>query len=171
MPPVIVQDKNGNTRVTLGDISVAQDDSDFGLKVVASDGTTVIIDGTSDVFKITATGTTSLTVPANSSATTSVSLPGLGTVTLAPAHACYIGDTSGAGANKFLGNYSNTSLGWIAATSGGATTTQSTVSALHARAGCTVVSSTVTVNILGVNATGASQDFFVRYYTLLETGM
>jgi len=43
-----------NVRVTLGQISATPT---YGLKVVSSDGTTVIIDGTSDMFKISASGT------------------------------------------------------------------------------------------------------------------
>jgi hypothetical protein len=56
---ISIEDDAGIVRVLLGDISAAGDDSSFGLQVVSSDGTTVIIDGTSDMFKIAATGTLS----------------------------------------------------------------------------------------------------------------
>jgi hypothetical protein len=48
-----ITDAAGQSRVLLGAIG----GDDYGLKVVSSDGTTVIIDGTSDVFKVAATGT------------------------------------------------------------------------------------------------------------------
>lgn len=57
MPPITIEDNLGIVRVTLGDISPAGDDSDFGLQVVSSDGSTVIVDGTSDIFTIIASGT------------------------------------------------------------------------------------------------------------------
>jgi hypothetical protein len=58
-------------RVTLGVITSNVDAGtgevvpvDYGLKVVSSDGTTVIIDGNSDMFKIAASGTQSVAFPA-----------------------------------------------------------------------------------------------------------
>lgn len=55
-------------RVTLGDLG----SGDFGLKVVAEDGATVIVDGKSNMFKIAASGTlSSSTGPNNSSVTLS----------------------------------------------------------------------------------------------------
>jgi hypothetical protein len=64
MPPLKVFDASNHARVVLGDISAAEDESDFGLKVTSSDGTTVIIDGTSDIFKIVTSGTVSTAWPA-----------------------------------------------------------------------------------------------------------
>lgn len=55
-----VADSLGVDRVTLGQISIpteANPTGDYGLKVVSSDGATTIIDGTSNMFKIAATGT------------------------------------------------------------------------------------------------------------------
>ena len=54
---VSVYDAAGNQRVVLGQISSTPD---YGLKVVSADGTTVIIDGTSDMFRIAATGSSTL---------------------------------------------------------------------------------------------------------------
>lgn len=51
-----VTDGASTVRVFLGDISGGAG-TDYGLKVISSDGTTVIIDGTSDMFRIAATGT------------------------------------------------------------------------------------------------------------------
>src|SRR5438309_2562414 len=58
----------------------------YGLRVISSDGSTVIIDATSDVFKISASGTTSTTAAAHNSNATDVTLPGLGTFSATPAH-------------------------------------------------------------------------------------
>jgi hypothetical protein len=53
-----VSDAAGVDRVQLGNIS----GGDYGLRVVSADGSTVIIDGTSDMYRILASGTVSLTV-------------------------------------------------------------------------------------------------------------
>ena len=54
--------------------------------MIGPDGQTTIIDGTSDVFKIAATGTLSCTASANSTNVTSVALTGLGAQVFTPAH-------------------------------------------------------------------------------------
>lgn len=85
MAAVTVEDANGVRRVTLGQIADGPP-PDFGLKVVSSDGATTIIDGTSDMFKIAATGTITQGWPAagNDSAN-SVTLTALGTFAVLPA--------------------------------------------------------------------------------------
>lgn len=87
-----VFDAAGNTRVIMGIIGAGS----YGLKVVAADGTTVIIDGTSDIFKIAATGTTSVTgaAVAGVTTTTSVTLNALGIVASTPAWEGHIGPAS-----------------------------------------------------------------------------
>jgi hypothetical protein len=73
-----VADAAGSTRVTLGMIGTV-DAPSYGLRVVSSDGTTVIIDGSSNMFKIIATGTlTRAFVAATGSATASTTLTALG---------------------------------------------------------------------------------------------
>lgn len=62
-----------NSRVQLGLLPSGT----YGLRVVAADGTTVIIDGTSDMFKIAAKGTQSVTITAgnlSNTASTSITL-------------------------------------------------------------------------------------------------
>lgn len=64
-----------SVRVQLGNIP----SGDYGLRVVSADGSTVIIDGTSDMFRIAATGTLSVAMPAvdgSSSATVTVTALG-----------------------------------------------------------------------------------------------
>ena len=57
----------------------------YGLRVVSSDGSTVIIDGTSDMFKIAASGTLTAAFPAaGSAAQRTASLPGLGVFSTLP---------------------------------------------------------------------------------------
>ncbi|GAC1673879.1 MAG: hypothetical protein NVS9B8_16510 [Candidatus Limnocylindrales bacterium] len=59
------------SRVQLGLLPVGI--NNYGLRVVAADGTTVIIDGSSDVFKIAASGTSTMpTAAANTDATSSI---------------------------------------------------------------------------------------------------
>jgi hypothetical protein len=73
MPDVTVEDANGVTRVTLGMIGTTQS-PDYGLKVRAPDGSTTIIDGTSDMFRIVATGTLSTSGAGTGTAQAAVTL-------------------------------------------------------------------------------------------------
>src|SRR5438128_7085956 len=93
---VKVIDAAGNIRVYLGNIP----GGDYGLQVVSSDGATVIIDGTSDIFKIVATGTTSVTVTANNYGFVEVTLSGLGNVTATPAFQGYVTDANNDSSDK-----------------------------------------------------------------------
>lgn len=72
----------------------------YGLKVISSDGTTVIIDGTSAMFRILATGTLSNTQDA-SQGDSAVTLTGLGTFATTPAHMAENGATTAATAKRF----------------------------------------------------------------------
>jgi hypothetical protein len=69
------------SRVIVGLITpISQTPPDFGLKVVGSDGSTVLVDGTSDMFRISATGTQSVAFPAAGNVNfTNVNLSALGT--------------------------------------------------------------------------------------------
>jgi len=73
MSTLTVEDANGVVRVTLGQIS-AGPPPDYGLKVVSSDGSTTIIDGTSDVFKIVASGTLTTSGAGNGQSQSAVTL-------------------------------------------------------------------------------------------------
>jgi hypothetical protein len=69
---ISVADSVGTERVRLGQITAPSEDNptgDYGLKVVSSDGATVVIDGTSNMFKIAASGTLAITPPAAGAAT------------------------------------------------------------------------------------------------------
>lgn len=73
MGDLTVEDANGVVRARLGMIGTTQS-PDYGLKVTSSDGATVIIDGTSDIFKITATGVLNTSGAGTGTATASVLL-------------------------------------------------------------------------------------------------
>lgn len=98
---VVVND--GTTdRVTVGDIG-----SNYGLKVVASDGTTVIIDGESNMFKIQASGTLSRAFPALGTASSSTTvLSGLGSTSTIPAAIFLVTDVGDVTNGRFLGQMS-----------------------------------------------------------------
>ncbi len=89
MSDVTVSDALGNIRVVLGNIGTPQK-PDYGLQVVGPGGQTTIIDGTSDMFKIIATGTATVAVP-NVSGTndTVVVLTALGSAFTTPPMAAF----------------------------------------------------------------------------------
>jgi hypothetical protein len=97
-----------SSRVQMGKLPSGQ----YGLRVVSSDGTTVIIDGTSDVFKIVASGTDSFTI-AGVATTTSpqnnqthvTSLPGLGTFAVQQAHLSFVSPGTGSAGEVAIGRY------------------------------------------------------------------
>lgn len=94
----------GNDRVIAGDIGGGV----YGLKVVATDGTTTIIDGTSNVFKIQASGSMSLTLPARTTtavvnAQTEVTLTALGTQSTIPAHLSFVGPSLNTTDKRWIG--------------------------------------------------------------------
>ena len=103
---------------------------DYGLRVVSSDGTTVIIDGTSDMFRISANGTITNTVGtgAPGSNWTNVTLTGLGALATTPAHLSFVSTSNASSSDRLVGRLIGWETGcWVAATSGGATTTSRAV--------------------------------------------
>jgi len=133
-PDVGIEVTDGSAvRVQLGNIT----SGGWGLRVISSDGTTVIIDGTSDVWKIAAKGTDSFTIagvatttsPANNATHVTV-LTGLGNFSVQQAFLGYVafGTSStsavtlgseggtGGGGNHFV---STVSTGFTAVSEGG----------------------------------------------------
>jgi hypothetical protein len=90
------------TRVQLGKLP----SGDYGL-LVTGPGGTVIIDGTSLMFKVSASGSTSLAFPGvGGSSVTTVSLPGLGTVSTVPACLMSLApDTTSVTEGRFTGTH------------------------------------------------------------------
>ena len=78
---VSVSDATGAQRVLLGMIGTPAS-PDYGLKVISADGTTVVIDGTSDMFKIMATGTQTQAFPGSGSNTNFATIGGSGSSVL-----------------------------------------------------------------------------------------
>ena len=116
-----------NVRAQLGKLGT----NSFGLKVISSDGSTVIVDGTSDMFKIAAQGTISVTTSAvNTRAATAVSITALGTQSSTLAHQCFVGVSGGANHLSFsnngviLGTAGAGGGGWVANVLNGATNLQ-----------------------------------------------
>ena len=131
-PDVGVEVTDGShVRVQVGQFTAGS----YGLKVISSDGTTVIIDGTSDMFKIAATGTLSQAFPAvGNSSKASVTLTSLGTFTTAPACLANTTDNNATEANARMGNYwasinlATGVVGWYANTAIALSASQAVVS-------------------------------------------
>ena len=149
---------------------------DYGLRVVSSDGTTVIIDGTSDMFRILASGTTSLTLAADATGSNDVNLSGLGSFSTTPAHLSFISTDSAAGSARDMGiTFGLWAKRWAASTSGGAVTssfialnaggTQPGVGKIY-----TLLSgSTCLLRTDGIAISGTT--FYGRYYILAQTAI
>lgn len=87
---VVVTDLAGTRRVLVGQLTPESGTAPatYGLRVVSSDGTTVIIDGTSDMFRIAATGTTTITGP-TAGGTTNTNVDFATGFTYPPAYLCF----------------------------------------------------------------------------------
>jgi hypothetical protein len=88
-----IVDGSGITRVVLG----ALGGGDYGLRVTAADGSTVIIDGTSDMFRIVATGTDTITgCNGGGVACTATKVLDINTgLTYSPSHLDFLGAVAG----------------------------------------------------------------------------
>lgn len=155
-------------RVILGAI----DGGDYGLKVVSSDGATVIIDGTSNVFKILTTGTTSHTASAGADTSTDVTLTALGTFASTPAHLSFVSDTNTASSARRIGRYIASAKVWASPSSGG-----SPVQEIRAIDWGIAISdrlngsSECVVSIAVNNSTTISRTGYGRYYILKEVAL
>ena len=167
-----ITDAAGVQRVTLG----ALGGGDYGLKVVSAGGLLVIIDGNSDMFRILASGTTSLTLAADTSGSNDVNLSGLGSFATTPAHLSFISTDSGSGSARDMGmTFGLWAKRWAAATSGGAVTS----SFIALNAGGTqpgmgkiytlLSGSTCLLRTDGLAINGTT--FYGRYYVLAQTAI
>lgn len=165
----IIKDLNGVIRVLLG----AFGNGDFGLQVTSSDGSTVIIDGTSNMFKILASGTVSITQADNTSGVSDTTLGGLGVWTTIPI--CISGVSF---SNTLTGNVRQLAreIGflnmWAAPTSGGATTSGIRGITSEASVGSYVSGTDAGVRIgLGVWGNSASVTAYGRYQLCKEASL
>lgn len=147
--------------------------STYGLRVVSSDGVTVIIDGESNMFKIAATGTTSQTVTAgtfNQIVTTTLS--GLGALATTPAHLSYISDTNTTAGQQILGMAVSQGQLWGAPSSGASPTTRFTPFHVVMRAATYLDGSSFCVHQLKSSNSDVSDiTWYCRYYILQETAL
>ena len=171
-PDVGVEVTDGsNVRAQLGKLAAGS----YGLKVISAGGSTTIIDGTSDVFKIAASGTLSETAASHTDPAVSVALTGLGTFSSTPGHLSFASDTSSTSSQRQIGAsfyLEYPSPMYIAGSSGGSPT--STVAAALSAwdESYTVLSSgTCYVYLLAHNADSVSHTAFLKYYVLVEAAM
>lgn len=169
---LVISDSLGNARVILGKLP----SGDYGLKVIGADGSTVIIDGTSDMFKIVATGTLSkATNTGDNSVISETTLAGLGTLAAPPAHIAYLG-LSNVGTNSgrgTLGSYiALNAIGWVAGSSGGSPTnpavTPTIIGELHTYLNG---SSNAVLQLRVTNANAGAQTMYCTYYVLFEADL
>ncbi len=127
----LVVTKDGIERVRVGDISGGAG-TDYGLKVVNA-GTAVIIDGSSNMFKIVASGSLAVTIPAWAGAgnplaiaQTDLTLTGLGAQSTIPAHLSFVGPTTNPTDERKIGiTFRRRNNGnFVAGASGGAATSE-----------------------------------------------
>jgi hypothetical protein len=167
-----ITDSAGVIRVTMG----ALGNGDYGLKIVSSDGSTVIIDGTSDMFRIAASGSLNATALATNTAVASATLSGLGALASTPAHQCFMGASAAAtsvrrGPWYWTGVY--TAASWAAATSGGATTLQTQLTTGWIFGDCVLDGSSfavISINIYNYGNVIANTSY-MRYYVLSQTAI
>lgn len=109
-----------HVRVQIGNLG----GGDYGLKVISADGSTVIIDGTSDIFKIATSFTTSATRTGIGSVQSLVGVGGFGLPNQAPSFTAYLteGTAPLTSDNRNLGWFHKTATGFVAGTSGGSPT-------------------------------------------------
>lgn len=168
---VHVTDEAGIGRVQLGRLP----SGDYGLQVINA-GATVIIDGSSNMFKILATGTHSvaLGVGPNVSGTGTVTLTGLGALSTTPAHLTFLATGNTTAAQQHLGSLQTTfGQKWVAGSSGGSPD-QSRQLADHVGDAHTTLNGSAQVvhRVSGKNDSGGfSVTFYARYYILKEAAL
>lgn len=165
----------GDLRAAEGSVIINSDGVTIinGALTVASDtGSTVIIDGTSNMFKIQASGTISVTASASALNTNTVTLTGLGTVTIAPSHLCHISGASASTSPKYGSTYlANISEGFAAATSGGSVNQRTNIVDVIGFMSTVITSSQVVVEIVLFNESGSSVTIYGKYYVLKEAAV
>jgi len=158
------------TRVQLGKLP----SGDYGLRVVSSDGSTVIIDGTSNMFKIAANGTLSLTQADETEGETSVTLPGLGAQATTPGHISFFSDGNANTDRRFLGAFWPAAQedSWVAAILNGSAVRRAVTLNVAGVAWTTLdASNLVQVFLRLANHTSGSTTIYHRYYVLQESSI
>lgn len=145
--------------------------SNWGLKVVSNDGATVIIDGTSDMFKIAATGTLTATAAAHTDATATASLGSLSFAST-PAIMGFVASASGSTADAnpiYIGTYADS---WVATSNGGTTNLEGATTGVHGYVYMHLSGTTPTPTLLvSAKGSGSSIQLWARYYVLQEVAL
>jgi len=166
---VVVDDAAGAERVRLGRLS----DGNYGLRVQNPAGT-VIIDGTSNMFRILASGTlTSGSMADATDTTVETTLTGLGTFAAIPAFVAFSDDENTNAGGRFIGRqleYFNPM--WVSSASGGGTT----VDVLSIADSATVSvylngSSLAVVRLRSFNRSNTTKTFYGKYHVMSETAI
>jgi hypothetical protein len=180
----------GGTYVDVDDVtlqrgSVVMDSSGItvnnGALTVTNGSSIVIIDGTSDMFKIAASGSLSSTCAALSGANYSTSvatatLSGLGTLAATPMHLSSIADNNGNTGTRSVGHdllYNVPAAAWTGVTSGGATSGQAILpTSIAGNMATHLNGSSICVVQLDVNnAYTSSETLYGYYYILVESAL
>ncbi len=165
-----VSDANSHRRVTLGNIP----GGDWGLQVWSADGSTVIIDGTSDMFRISTTGTLSLTTADGTDNNNTLDISALGTQTTTPTALFWTADSTGVAAGQHSAIFAAYARYFAATSSGGAVTQKFTAMTYWANPIVRLTNDAnnyVRIVLNGNNNSGASVTFTMRYYVLAQTAI
>jgi hypothetical protein len=166
-----VANSDGNVLINAAGIVVTN-----GKITVTNPGSTVVIDGTSNMFKIAATGTLDTgSVADDSSGSATVDLASLAPRTSSLAMLAMIGTgTAASDARRTAPYLDGVGVGFVAATSGGAVTSKRAIQSGRTEAASSLVGAgtdTPRVTISFVNRTGAAVTRYLRYYLLQETAI
>lgn len=144
-----------------------------GAIVVENPAGTVVIDGTSNMFKIAATGTQSVPVAVDSTASNGTTVAALGALPTTPAHLSFIANGNSTAAAQHLGVFfTNVAAKWVAPTNGGPTNQDVVIPDQLAEAHTLLVAgSQVQAVIAGWNRSGASVTYYHRFYILKEAAL
>lgn len=175
MADVTVEDANGTVRVILGNIGTPTAPG-YGLKVIAADGSTAIIDGNSDMFRIAATGTATVSQTGAGITTTVVSIPGTGlSGTNSPAFLAFIteGTSPPSSGNREIGRQFILGVGFVAPTSGGSPTTRGEYVRYSGGAYSTISGGQPAIVLYADQGEGGATvaAFSMRWYLLQQVGI
>jgi len=149
---------------------------DYGLRVVSGDGSTVIIDGTSNMHKIVATGTLSGTATTGSDQTVaSITLSGLGTLSEILAHQAYYAVVDGSVDDpRVLGISPQWTLKYAATSSGGSPNSEFLAAVVYARIRGLLTgdpTGEMQLQLRIDNHAGGDRTVYSRYYVFQETAV
>lgn len=143
-----------------------------GAITVSNAGATVIIDGSSDMFKIGAQGTGSVSVPASGMGTASGYQDFTLNLSFAPAFLYYVSTASDTTADKY-DRLEIPTQEYVAATSGGAVTTSVIVNRNYTFFASRYSSASVSRVLYQAKytGTGSALTYYFKFYVLLEAAM